>query len=116
MAGIVYYANYLKFMERARTEWLRARGIDQVQLKQQLHLIFVVKHISVDYRHAAMFDDVLHTTVKLTRLGKVSLTLSQAVLRQHEILCAAEVKLGAINYVNWRPQPLPDAIINLLSL
>ncbi|OQW92304.1 MAG: tol-pal system-associated acyl-CoA thioesterase [Beggiatoa sp. IS2] len=116
MGGIVYYANYLRFMERARTEWLRAVGVDQMQLKQQCHLIFVVRHATVDYRKAAMFDDALQVTVNVTRLGKASLTLSQAVLRQQEILCAAVVKLGIVNLLNWHPQPLPSAIVTALSV
>lgn len=116
MGGIVYYANYLKFMERARTEWLRAMNIDQVQLKQQFNLIFVVRHITVDYRKAAQFDNALQVTVNVARLGKASLTLSQTVLRQQEILCTAVVKLGVINLLNWHPQPLPSAIVTLLSL
>jgi len=113
-AGIVYYANYLKFMERARTEWLRYLGFEQTQLKQQHNLIFVVRKISIDYLKPALFNDLLHIKTRLTRLGKISLTMTQEVLRDAEILCVAEVKLATINAINRRPQALPPDITTTL--
>jgi acyl-CoA thioester hydrolase len=112
--GIVYHANYLKFMERARTEWLRDLGFEQTQLKQQHNLIMVVRKMSIDYLKPALFNDLLHITARVTKMGKVSLTMTQQVLRDAEILCAADVKLAAINATNMRPKPLPSDIIKAL--
>jgi len=113
--GIVYHANYLKFMERARTEWLRDRGFEQTQLKQQHNLIIVVRKISIDYFKPALFNDILYIKTHITQLGKASMTMTQEVLRDAEILCTAVVKLAAINAINQRPQALPPDIIKALQ-
>ena len=71
--GVVYYANYLKFMERARTEWLREKGFNQIALKQQHNSIIVVRKISIDYLKPAFFDDLLTITVHISKIGKASI-------------------------------------------
>lgn len=106
-AGVVYYANYLKFMERARTEWLRHLGIEQTQLRQQERLVFVVRHISVDYLKPSLFNDLLSITSELNQLGKAKMYLTQAVLRQAEQLCTATVKVGAVDIQTLKPCPFP---------
>lgn len=111
VGGVVYYANYLKFMERARTEWLRQLGIDQTQLKQQEKLIFVVRQLTINYLKPALFDDLLHVTISLTQLGKVSLTITQKILRQTAVLCTATCKIACVDALNLRPQPFPPDIL-----
>ena len=108
--GVVYYANYLKFMERARTEWLRHLNIEQPQLRQQHHLIFVVRHVTIDYLKAAIFDDLLQIITTVTRLGKASLTMTQTIVRQDDLLCAATIKIACVNLPDFRPQPFPKDI------
>ncbi|MBE9562407.1 MAG: tol-pal system-associated acyl-CoA thioesterase [Proteobacteria bacterium] len=110
--GVVYYANYLKFMERARTELLRSHGIEQTTLKQEYNTILVVSKLSIDYLKPAVFNDLLDVVINMTKLGKVSFAMEQKVLRNDEILCTSIVKIGAINSVTYRPQPLPATIIN----
>ena len=111
--GFVYHTNYLKFMERARTEWLRDLGFEQTQLKQQYNLVFVVRQLSIDYLKPALFNDLLHVTSKLT-IGKASMIFTQQVLREADILCRAVVKIAAINLVKQRPQPIPPEILKVL--
>jgi len=113
--GVVYYANYLKFMERARTEWLRNKGFEQTALKQQHNLIIVVRKISVDYLKPAFFDDLLTITVHLSKIGKASIIMAQQVQREAETICTANVKLGSINAVTLRPQAFPSDILNVLN-
>jgi len=112
--GVVYHTNYLKFMERARTEWLRDKGIEQPQLKQQYNLVFVVRQVTIDYLKPAIFDDLLNVTVNVKKWGKASITIAQQVLRDTDILCTAVVKIAAINIVKHRPQPVPIEILQRL--
>lgn len=109
--GVVYYANYLKFMERARTEWLRQLGIEQTQLKQQHQVIFVVRQVTVDYLKPAWFNDLLQVITHINHLGKASMTMTQTILRQHEALCTATIKIALVNLVNLRPQPFPTELL-----
>jgi len=113
--GVVYHSNYLNFMERARTEWLRNKGFNQTALKQQYNLIFAVRKISVDYLKPAFFDDLLTITVQIIKIGKASIIMAQQVQREAEIICTADVKLASINAVTLRPQTFPSDILNLLN-
>ena len=115
-AGIVYHANYLRFMERARSEWLRNMGIEQPHLKQRYNVIFVVKKLSIDYLKPALFNDLLHVTSHLIQIGKVSMTMNQQIMRNGDsLLCKAEVKLASVNGQNQRPLRLPVDIIKILA-
>ena len=113
--GVVYHSNYLNFMERARTEWLRNKGFNQIALKQQYNFIFAVRKISVDYLKPAFFDDLLTITVQIIKIGKASIIMAQQVQREAEIICTADVKLASINAVTLRPQTFPSDILNLLN-
>jgi acyl-CoA thioester hydrolase len=93
LAGIVYYANYLRFIERARTEWVRGLGIDQVALKADSGMVFAVRRIVADYLRPARFDDALQVETRLVSLTGVRINLAQTVLRGTEPLFAAEVML-----------------------
>lgn len=93
LAGIVYYANYLKFIERARTEWVRALGIDQGQLKREAGLIFAVRRLEAEYLKPAKFDDELVVTTRPAAATGVRFVLDQEVMRAGEKLFAAQVTL-----------------------
>ena len=106
--GIVFYANYLKFFERARTEWLRAAGVSQQALLQEFGALFVVKHTSVDYHAPARLDDVLNLTLSIEKLGRASVLFSQQAWCGATLLASASVKVGCVSAATLRPRPLPD--------
>lgn len=108
LAGIVYYANYLKFIERARSEWLRDLGIDQVALQQQ-GLVFVVRRVEADYLSPARFDDALGVHSSLHDLGSARIIMCQKVRRGDKLLFSAVVTLVCINQTG-RPQRIPASI------
>ena len=115
--GIVYYANYLKFMERARTEWLRALGCDQLRLRDRDRLQFVVSRASVEFRHPARFDERLDVGVRVVRMRRASLELAQDVRRPGcEPLCRAEVRIGCVDVDTFRPRGIPIGIQQELEL
>jgi acyl-CoA thioester hydrolase len=93
LAGIVYYANYLKFIERARTEMVRALGIDQTELKAAHGIVFAVRRVEADYLAPARFDDLLDVTTAIAEIGGARIVLNQAVLRGGQTLFAARVTL-----------------------
>src|SRR4051794_25225821 len=107
--GIVFYANYLKFFERARTEWLRAAGIGQQELLEQQGAVFVVKHASLDYHAPARLDDQLTLTLTVEKLGRASVQFAQQAWRGEQLLTSADVKVGCVDAATMRPRPLPDA-------
>lgn len=112
--GVVYYANYLRFMERARTEWLRHLGIEQDQVREQDGVIFAVTHVSVDYIKPARFNDSLSVLVKLVARRRASLVFEQQVLRQdadlQTELCRGQIKIACLDAENLRPRPIPKYI------
>ena len=107
--GIVFYANYLKFFERARTEWLRAAGVGQQALLQEDGVIFVVKNTSVDYHAPARLDDVLKLTLSIEKVGRASVQFVQQAWRDELLLVSARVKVGCVDALTLRPSALPDA-------
>jgi len=111
--GVVYYASYLKFLERARSEWLRALGIDQVKLQRDERLQFVVVEANIRYHRPARFDDELVVSVALEELRGASLALAQDVRRGQdagELLISATIRAACIDADNLRPRPLPRAL------
>ena len=108
LAGIVYYANYLKYIERARSEWLRALDIDQVVLKRE-GLVFVVRRIEADYLAPARFDDELEVRSSLHEMGAARLIMCQKVWRGGQLLFSAVVTLVCISEAG-RPQRLPAQV------
>ncbi|MBL8561076.1 MAG: tol-pal system-associated acyl-CoA thioesterase [Gemmobacter sp.] len=105
--GIVYHANYLKFCERARSEWVRGLGIDQRALKAEQGLIIVVRRMEVDFLRPALYDDALTVTTELRSLGGARIDLAQAVLRGAETLFTASVTLVCVG-PDGRALRLPD--------
>lgn len=109
LAGIVYYANYLKFIERGRTEWVRSLGIDQVVLKRDHGLVFAVRRVEADYLRPAKFDDELTVTTELSAVAGARLILEQAVWRAGEKLFAAAVTIVCLSETG-APARLPAAL------
>ncbi|MEL6265110.1 MAG: tol-pal system-associated acyl-CoA thioesterase [Pseudomonadota bacterium] len=114
LAGIVYYANYLRFIERGRTEALRAAGIDQARLKAGAGLVFVVRRLTVDYRRPARFDDLVDVTTRVIECRRAWLTVAQTVERGGETLVSAEVQLAVVD-PDGRPRAMPADIAEALA-
>ena len=114
-AGIVYHANYLKFMERARTEWLRQLGYEQNQLAASIGILFVVRKINIDYIGPARFNDELMVLSSVLRLGRASLEFAQNVVANPDILSRARVKLGCIDANTLRPRAMPADIYSEIA-
>ena len=108
--GIVYYANYLKFMERARTEWLRHYGIDLRELAAQGQLMFVVRSAKLDFLQPAHLGDALEVSVEVIRRRPASVTLRQHVALAEKVLCAGEIRLACVEPASLRPRALPSFI------
>ena len=109
-AGVVYYANYLRFFERARTEWLRAAGHEQTDLAAQHGVVFVVRTITVDYLYPAHFNDALDVSVELHLLGASQIRLRQSVTRQEMVLCTADVRIAGVSMATMKPVRIPGTI------
>jgi acyl-CoA thioester hydrolase len=110
LGGVVYYANYLKFLERARSEWLRHLGISQTRLLQAERLLFAITCVQVNYLKPARFEDELIVTVELQRLRRASMHFGQAIHRgsvDGELLCTAQVTAACLDADTMRPKPLP---------
>lgn len=110
--GIVYYANYLKFMERARSEWLRSRGVDLAVLAHNEDAMFVVRSANLEFLRPARLSDDLEVSVQVAHQRPASVELSQVVTRSGEALCTGVVRLACINSRTERPRPLPDLFEN----
>jgi acyl-CoA thioester hydrolase len=106
--GIVFYANYLKFFERARTEWLRAVGVGQQELLEQHGALFVVKNASLDFHAPARLDDEVSLTLTIAKLGAASVQFTQQAWRGETLLTSASVKVGCLDAATMRPRALPD--------
>lgn len=113
--GVVYYANYLRFFERARTEWLRALGVDQGRLQAELDCIFVVSDVQLRYLVAARLDDLLHITVRVTEQGRASLQLEQQAWRGDTLLAEGKVRVGCVKASSMKPCRIPEAVSSVLA-
>lgn len=113
--GIVFYANYLKFFERARTEWLRAAGIGQQQMVQDYQCMFVVKATAVEYHAPARLDDELKLTVVVERLGRASVQFVQEAWRGDQLLASGKIKVACVGAVSVRPTAIPEQILQLIK-
>jgi acyl-CoA thioester hydrolase len=114
-AGVVYYANYLRYFERARTEWLRALGIEQPDLAARDEVIFVVRSIAVEYLQPARFNDVLDIDVELEHVGASQITMSQRACRGDEKLAEARVRLACIGLPQMKPVRMPQVLTEKIS-
>ncbi len=113
--GVVYHTNYIKFMERARTEWLRDLGFEQDELRDKEGVIFAVRSVQVDYFLPAKFNDELMISSEVIRFGKASIIIEQEVTRvssdiskKDELLCKGIVKVATLDDKNFRPKAMPE--------
>ena len=114
LAGIVYYANYLKYIERGRTEYVRSVGVDQTALKAETGIVFAVRRVEADYILPAKFDDVLTVETSVTEVKGARLMMRQEVSREGVVLFAADVTLVALSDTG-KPARLPAEIRQTLA-
>lgn len=112
--GVVYHANYLKFMERARTEWLRALGFEQDALREEYGIVFAVRRCCLDMRRPARFNDALRVTCRLHSLRRASLEFHQAVERNGEALATGEVGIACVEVARQAPAAIPSPVLDAL--
>lgn len=118
--GIVFYANYLKFFERARTEWLRSLGVQQQRLREETGGMFVVSGTELRYHRPARLDDLLQVTARVGELGRASMTLQQEAWLTQDgqrtaLLCEGSIRIGWVQAGELRPGRIPQPIINVLQ-
>jgi acyl-CoA thioester hydrolase len=108
--GVVYHANYVNFMERARTEWLRTFGYSNAGMMKELGVMFVVRSMKVDYLRPAQLDDLLTITALVKEIGRSRVTLTQTVVRGEELLTEGEVHLVCVTADAFKPVSVPDVL------
>jgi acyl-CoA thioester hydrolase len=113
--GVVFYANYLKYFERARTEWLRSLGVSQQAMALEDGAVFIVSDTQVKYRAPARLDDELRVSVQLQHVGGASLTLTQQARRDEQVLAESTVRIGCVDASSFNPRRLPDRVTQCLQ-
>ncbi|BCF89519.1 esterase/thioesterase [Paraburkholderia caribensis] len=108
--GIVFYANYLKFFERARTEWLRACGVDQRKLAEESGALFVVRSTALDYLAPARLDDMLRIVSRIERLGRASVDFAQEAWRDDTLLATGTIRVGCVDSKSMKPAAIPPPV------
>jgi len=113
--GIVYNANYLKFLERARTEWLRQLGIEQDQLLQH-NVAFVVRHIDIEFRNAARFNQLLAVSCRVAQLKRASMVFSQVIADESgRVIVTANVTIACVNLAAMKPIAIPEDVSGVIA-
>ena len=115
-AGVVFYANYLNFMERARTEWLRSLGFEQTTLFHDHNVVFVVRSLAVEFARPALFNDALEVTVEPLGAHGGVIEIAQKVRRGAQELVTAAVKIACVNTQSFKPVRIPPPILEKLAL
>lgn len=113
--GVVFYANYLKFFERARTEWLRAAGVEQQRLRDDTCAMFVVAEVQTRYLAPARLDDLLQVTVQVEEQGTASMVIVQEAFRGDLLLAKGRIRIGCVNAESLRPCRIPARVVNALA-
>ena len=113
--GVVFYANYLKFFERARTEWLRARGVGQQALLESSGAIFIVAATQLQFKAPARLDDELRITVQLRQRGAASMLIAQQAWRDQTLLAEGEIRIGCVDRETFRPRRIPNEVLQSLA-
>ncbi|MHB1586792.1 MAG: tol-pal system-associated acyl-CoA thioesterase [Acidiferrobacteraceae bacterium] len=113
--GVVYYANYLRFMERARSEWLRSLGLEVVELASREQVLFAVYRAEIDFKAPARLNDQVFVTARLGAIRRAGLSFEQEVSRDRTLLCRAQVKIACVNAVDFRPRPIPESVLLRLN-
>lgn len=112
--GVVFYANYLKFFERARTEWLRQLGFHQSELAEQLRVIFVVVGTQVQYKSPARLDDLLTIKTRIAKIGSASIDFEQVCERDGKLLVHSHIQICCVSLDSFKACPIPDSIRSIL--
>jgi len=112
--GVVYHSNYLKFCERARTEWLRHLNVGRERLQNDFGLMFVVRRATIDWRRPSRLDDLLMVETRILGIGKVRMTLRQTIHRDETLIAAVDIEVVAVGVQNFAPVQLPQALRDLL--
>lgn len=112
--GIVFYANYLKYFERARTEWLRACGVEQSRLERESGIVFVVRRTAVDYLAPARLDDMLTVESRIERLGRASVDFTQQIRCGDRVLASGSINVACVERTAFRPVALPPEVVAAL--
>jgi acyl-CoA thioester hydrolase len=115
LAGLVYYANYLRFMERARTEWLRAFGFEQTELREQWGIVFAVRSVTLDYLRPAVFNDELTVTVESVTARGSRIRLAQRVLRAADALTVGRIEVACLDMRSLRPARIPQSVLQKIG-
>lgn len=113
--GVVYHANYVKFMERARSEWLRSLGFEQNELKMIMGIVFVVRSIAIQYRRPARFDNVLDVMTTLVKTGRSLLAFEQTIYCKKMLLTQAAVEVVCVDATTFKPVSIPEPIRTVLQ-
>ncbi len=113
--GVVFYANYLKFFERARTEMLRSFGFEQDRLIDDQGVIFVVRSVQVDYLKPARFNEQIQVSAEVTEAKRTSFLFAQEIVRDDDLLCKGEIRIACLDAQSMRPKAIPSAILEYLS-
>lgn len=116
-SGVTYHANYLRWFERARTEWLRVLGLQQETLRDELGAVFTVASMEIEFRRPARLDDLLEVQTGAPQTRRASVVFEQALVRPggNELLARARVKVGCVSALDFRPIPLPEAMQRAIS-
>lgn len=109
--GVVYHSNYLNFMERARTEWLRSLGFEQDELITNHQCIFAVHSMQLNFRRPAKFNDALTVRSKVIKVSGASFEFEQKIYRENELLCEGVVKIACLNVNRFRPMSIPPNLL-----
>jgi len=112
--GVVFFANYLKFFERARSEWLRALGFGQERLRTDTGAVFVVADTAVRYLRPARLDDELQVTVRVVDAGRATMTIAQQAWRQGELLAEGHIRIGCVDAGTFKPRRIPNELLRTL--
>jgi acyl-CoA thioester hydrolase len=113
--GVVFYANYLKFFERARTEMLRFIGYEQDELKATAKVIFVVRSVQIDYISPARFNELIQVSAKIIEAKKASLIFEQTITRGNDVLCKGIIRIACLDPETMRPKAIPEPLLEQLA-
>jgi acyl-CoA thioester hydrolase len=113
--GVVFYANYLKFFERARTEWLRAAGVEQQRLRVETGAMFVVAEVQTRYFASAKLDDLLRITVRVEEQGAASMVIDQQAFRGEALLAQGRIRIGCVHSETLRPCRIPRQVLDVVA-
>ena len=113
--GVVFYANYLKFFERARTEWLRAAGVGQQALRDETGAMFVVADVQMRYLAPAKLDDLITVSVQVAEQGMASMVLAQEAWRGYTLLAQGRIRIGCVQADTLKPRRIPAQVVQAIS-